>query len=87
MSPGLLIGTRGRAFRVLDFNPASLLAGLLFSLIGFVAFRYGKSTERWVTMSLGLVLMVFPYVVTQTWLIYTIGSALTIGLFVFKNPE
>jgi hypothetical protein len=70
-----------------DLNPATLVAGLIFGLIGFVAFTYGKATERWMTMVLGLVLMVFPYLVSEPWLIYTIGSALTIGLFVIKNPD
>jgi hypothetical protein len=30
-------------------------------------------------------LMVFPYFIDATWLLYTIGAALTVALFVFRD--
>jgi hypothetical protein len=36
-------------------------------------------------MIIGVVLMVYPYFVPQTWLIYTIGSVLCLGLYLFQG--
>jgi len=37
-------------------------------------------------MGIGVALMVFPYFIDPTWLLYTIGLALTAALFVFRDP-
>ena len=70
-----------------DISVASLLGGLIFSLIGMVAFRYGKIHSYWQPMLLGAGLMVYPYMFTETWQVYGIGTALTIGLFVFRGQD
>jgi drug/metabolite transporter (DMT)-like permease len=36
-------------------------------------------------MAIGLVLMVYPYFVSQTWLLYAIGAALCIGLYGLRD--
>jgi hypothetical protein len=66
-------------------DPLTMFGLLFFGLIGFAAFLYGKKSSRWKTMAIGVVLMVYPYFVPQTWLLYSIGSALCIGLFVFRD--
>lgn len=66
-------------------SPADLFASLLFGVIGLAAFVYGKKSALFVPMILGFVLMVYPYFVSQTWLIYAIGCALTVGIVVFRN--
>ncbi|MDR3427435.1 MULTISPECIES: hypothetical protein [Silvimonas] len=65
-------------------TPAVLFAGLLFSLIGMVAFRYGKKQGMWAPMVIGIGLMVYPYFISQTWLLYVIGCVLCVGLFVVR---
>ena len=62
-------------------TPAVLFASVLFGLIGFAAFRYGKKDASWQPMAIGVALMVYPYFISQTWLLYTIGCVLCIGLF------
>jgi hypothetical protein len=37
-------------------------------------------------MSIGVALMVYPYFIDPTWLLFTIGAALTAALFVFRDP-
>ncbi len=64
---------------------ADLFGALLFGIVGFAAFRYGKKATRWQPMTIGVALMVYPYFVTETWLMYTIGAALCIGLFLFRD--
>ena len=66
-------------------NPAALVASLLFGAIGLGVFMYGKRMVLYKPMVIGFVLMVYPYFVPQTWLIYTIGCALCLALYVFRG--
>jgi len=62
-------------------GPAYLFGAIVFGLIGLVAWRYGKKTERPATKWLGVALMFYPYAVSKTWLLYVVGLALCAGLF------
>ena len=66
-------------------SPAALFGSLLFGAIGFGAFMYGKRMTLWKPMVIGLALMAYPYLVTQTWALYSVGCALCLGLFVFRD--
>ena len=66
-------------------SETNLFVSLLFSIIGFAAFRYGKKATRWQPMAIGAVLMVYPYFVPETWLMVAIGAALCVGLFLFRE--
>ena len=57
----------------------------MFGIVGIAAFRYGKRSAMLMPMILGIVLMVFPYFVPQTWLLYTIGAALTFAAWFFRK--
>jgi hypothetical protein len=65
-------------------SPANLFASIVFGLIGFAAFMYGKKNAVIKPMVIGLTLMIYPYFVPQTWLLYAIGCALTVGLVLFR---
>jgi hypothetical protein len=62
-------------------SPAELFGSLFFGAIGLGAFVYGRKMVRYKPMVIGVLLMAFPYVVPQTWLIYAIGCALCLGLY------
>jgi hypothetical protein len=64
-----------------DLDANSLLASLLISSIGFVAFAFGKKQGRVPQMVGGVLLMGFPYFVSSVWLMFAIAAAL-IGLMV-----
>jgi len=66
-------------------SPAALIGSLLFGAIGFVAFAYGRKMALWKPTVLGVVLMAYPYLVPETWLIYVIGCALCLGLYIFRE--
>jgi len=66
-------------------TPAALFGSLVFGVIGLVAFRYGKKSALIVPMLLGLGLMIYPWFVSETWVLYAIGSALTGAVWVFRN--
>jgi len=53
-----------------------LLWGLLFGTVGLGYFMYGKKQRAVVPLVCGLVLMVFPYFVSNTILLVAIGVAL-----------
>ena len=57
----------------------------MFGIVGIAAFRYGKKSALLMHMILGIALMVFPYFVPETWLIYAIGCALTFAVWFFRN--
>ena len=60
--------------RLLDTS--SLLWGLLFGSIGLGFFVYGRRQKRVVPLACGVVLMIFPYFVSNTILLVILGLAL-----------
>jgi len=66
-------------------NPTALFGSLLFGAIGLAAFIYGKRMVLYKPMVIGIVLMAYPYFVAQTWLLYAVGCALCVGLYVFRE--
>lgn len=62
-------------------SPAYIAGVLLFGLLGYAAYRYGKKTERPRSKWLGIALMLYPYIVPQTWLMYVVGVALCAGVY------
>lgn len=55
-------------------NASQLLLGVLFSSIGLGYFIYGKKQKLIVPFVCGLILMIFPYFIENTWLIMLVGS-------------
>ena len=62
-------------------SPAYILGAIVFGIIGFAAYRYGKKAQRKTTKWLGVALMLYHYAVSETWLLYLAGAALCAGLF------
>jgi len=61
-------------------SPAYIFGVILFGIVGYVAFRRGRKTSRPVLTWTGVALMLYPYAVTQTWLLWAVGAALCVGL-------
>jgi hypothetical protein len=76
-------------FRLYDTRPmptpANLFGLIVFSVTGFAMFTYGRKQAAWRTAAIGAALMIYPYFVSQTWLLYTIGLALCAALYVFRE--
>ena len=66
-------------------SPAYIFGAIAFGIVGFAAWRYGKKAERPRTKWLGVALMFYPYVVSQTWLLYGIGAVLCAGVFLDRG--
>ena len=64
---------------------SNFIGGIIFGSIGFVAFVYGKKMAQYRMMAIGLILMVFPYLISGNLALYGIGSVLTLALFLWKD--
>ncbi len=56
-------------------DAASLLTGILLGSISFALFVYGKKQERWLTMCIGLVLGVVPFLADAVWVQWLLAGA------------
>jgi uncharacterized YccA/Bax inhibitor family protein len=66
---------------IAGFSLATILIAVLFSLVGFAAFRYGRKNGEPRPLFLGIALMAYGYFVTNAWLSLGIGALLTLLLF------
>ena len=57
-------------------SPAYIVGAILFGIMGYVAFRRGRQTMSPALTWTGVVLMVYPYAVPQTWLLWLVGAGL-----------
>ena len=66
-------------------SPGALFASLLFGAIGLGALVYARKMSAFKPAILGVALMAYPYFVSDTLLLWGVGIALTIALFVFNG--
>jgi hypothetical protein len=65
-------------------NTASLLWSVLFSSVGLGYFVYGKKQGRGIPLLSGVVLMAFPYFVSNAFLMVLIGAVFIALPFVVR---
>ena len=58
-----------------------IIGAVIFGMIGWVAWRYGKRRSLPATKCIGVALMLYPYAISATWLLYVVGAALCIGAY------
>jgi hypothetical protein len=61
-------------------SPTYIFGAVVFGLLGWAAFRFGRKRGRKLTLWLGVALMLYPYVVTNTVLMYAVGAAMCAGI-------
>jgi len=66
-------------------SPACFVGAILFGIIGYAAYRYGKKTSIETTKWVGIALMLYPYAISETWLLYSVGAGLCIGLYILRQ--
>lgn len=66
-------------------TPGSLFAAILFGAIGVGAFVHGKRNGLAKPMLIGIALMVYPYFVSEDWIVFSIGAALCFLLYMFRE--
>ncbi len=65
----------------LSFDYKTILVGIFFSIVGWLAWRHGRKTQSGRHMILGVGLMAYAYFVSSFWWSLGIGSVLTVFLF------
>ncbi len=68
-------------------TPAYLFGMILFSILGYAAYRIGKTSSRPKVKWIGVAMMFYPYLVDETWILYVVGSALCIGAYLYREQE
>lgn len=58
----------------MNFSVGALLCGLLFSSIGLGYFLYGRKQRRGVPLVCGIVLMVYPYFISNLAVLVGVGA-------------
>jgi hypothetical protein len=67
------------------FRPLPYLAGaILFGFVGFTAYRYERIPSEH-EMDRNRALMVYPYAVSETWLMYAVGLGFARGCIGVAN--
>jgi hypothetical protein len=62
-------------------SPAYIVGSILFGIVGYVVFRRGRRASRPELTWAGVALMVYPYAVPETWLLWLIGALLCVWLY------
>jgi hypothetical protein len=78
-------GLGGTSSQSSGLNVYNLLASILFSGIGFVAFMYGKKNSFVKPMVIGGLLTGYSYFISETLWVYVVGIGLTACLYFFRD--
>jgi hypothetical protein len=62
-------------------SPAYIVGAILFGIIGIVAFRRGRKAARPALTWTGVALMLYPYAISETWMLWVLGLALCAWLY------
>ena len=54
-----------------------IVGAILFGIAGYVFYRRGKATKQPSLLWTGVALMLYPYAVSETWLLWVIGFGLS----------
>ena len=69
-----------------DFSFGGLMASMVVSGIGFVFFKYGRKRGRSPYVTIGLILLIFPYFVYDlNWLIGIAAGLCAVLFFLVKQ--
>ena len=67
------------------FSWAQIIAWLVFGIIGFAAFVYGKREKNYRVLFLSIALMAYPYFVQQVFWLYAVGIGLCLALYFWRE--
>jgi hypothetical protein len=66
-------------------TPAYLFGAIVFGLVGLAAFRHGRKSGQARPLWIGLALMLYPYLVSNTAALYALGALLCVALFLGRD--
>ncbi len=60
----------------MDFSFSSLMAGFVFGVFGFWFLKEGKRKEEWRILFIGAGLIIYPYFITNDFILWGLGAIL-----------
>jgi hypothetical protein len=66
----------------MDFSTGNLILSLLIGAVGAGLFIYGKKQQRWPQMLGGVILSLYPYFVSNLWIMGGIAAAVILGVWI-----
>ena len=66
-------------------TPAYIIGAIFFGLVGYGAYRYGKQKSLNKVKWIGVALMIYPYAISGTEMLYVVGAALCLSLYVWRH--
>lgn len=87
--PALPVKDNFAALEALGFtlpSTAYLIGMVIFGIVGFIAYWYGKKMSLPATKWIGVALMLYPYAISATWLLYVVGVGLCVGAYLSARP-
>jgi hypothetical protein len=66
-------------------TPSYLFGLVFFGIAGYAAFRYGRNTGLAKPKWIGITMMLYPYLVSETWLLYCIGLGLCALIYFYRD--
>lgn len=67
-----------------DLSVSSILAGLLFSTLGWYVMKWGRKKANTWHIGLGFALLIYPYFVSGDYLPWVLGALLSAGVYVTR---
>ena len=64
-----------------------IVGSIVFGIVGYIGFRRGRKTEQNSLTWTGFALMLFPYAVSETWMLWAIGTSLCAWVWLRWNPS
>ena len=68
-----------------SFSWPNVVGGFIFGSIGMVVFMYGKKERNYKPLVMGIVLMAYPYFITNTFWLYAAGIGLCFLCFYWRD--
>jgi hypothetical protein len=66
-------------------STAYIVGSILFSIVGFIIYRYGKKTAQPTPKWLGVALMFYPYLISDTLMLYIVGAGLCVAAYMYRK--
>lgn len=66
-------------------SPLYIVGAIFFGIVGYLAFRRGRKTTQPMLVWIGLALILYPYAVPQTWLLWLVGVVLSAWVYTQWN--
>lgn len=68
-----------------SFSFGNIMAGIIFGIIGMAALKYGHQEKNYRPVVIGLFLIIFPYFVSNTILMYVLGVGVSSLLYFWRD--